>query len=439
MRKSFSKIALTATLGIAISLITACQPAHEDDDYGQSSSGIAPSSSSGKSSSSSSQAIVPVYGEPITDARDGKTYETVVIGTQTWMAKNLDFEAEGSKCYGDNLANCDTYGRLYDRATAMTVCPSGWHLPSNAEWTTLTNYVGSSKAGTKLKADSGWVSNGNGTDDYGFAALPGGHIVSDNYSLNVGIGGFWWSSTAGRYQYMAYDNADVVSGLGVGLFSVRCVQDKATGGGSSSSSGGSISHGTPVTYQGETYETVVIGTQTWMARNLNYNAEGSKCYEDDPANCDKYGRLYNWATAMALPDSCNSTSCSSQVGTKHKGICPEGWHISSGEDWSTLLKFVGGLSTSATKLKAASGWINCSPSGIRYLCEDTYGFAALPGGSGYSDGSFLFGNIAGTWWNGDGGSTRECGYDSMLYSKNAVNERGDGNKTNLLSVRCVQD
>jgi len=60
-----------------------------------------------------------------------------------------------------------------------------------------------------------------------------------------------------------------------------------------------------------------------MAENLNYNVSGSECYEDDP-NCAKYGRLYNWATAMALPSDCNSKSCASQISEKHKGICPSG-------------------------------------------------------------------------------------------------------------------
>jgi hypothetical protein len=105
----------------------------------------------------------------------GKTYKTVVIGTQNWMAENLNYNVSGSHCYDNLESNCNKYGRLYDWATAKTVCPAGWHLPSGTEWATLINYVGGSNiAGKKLKATSGWNNGGNGQNTYGFSALPGG-------------------------------------------------------------------------------------------------------------------------------------------------------------------------------------------------------------------------------------------------------------------------
>jgi uncharacterized protein (TIGR02145 family) len=204
-----------------------------------------------------------------------------------------------------------------------------------------------------------------------------------------------------------------------------------------SSSSGSIQtdviYGTPVTYEGETYQTVVIGTQTWMARNFNYNAEGSKCYDDDPANCTTYGRLYNWATAMALPSNCNSSTCSSQVGKKHKGVCPSGWHIPSDAEWTTLTDFVG--SDAGTHLKATSGW-NDGGNG-----RDAYGFAALPGGNGTSYGSFGYVGDYGYWW-----SATECGaagaWDRDMYYgyyDGASVYRSGYDKAGLYSVRCVKD
>ena len=168
-----------------------------------------------------------------------QTYKTVEIGTQTWMAENLNYNATNSKCCGDNTGgdgegNCAQYGRLYDWETAKTVCPSGWHLPSNEEWTTLTNSVGgSSTAGTKLKAINGWNGGGNGTNDYGFSALPGGYGTSNGYFRSVGDNGYWWSSTesyASRAynRIMYYNYASVGSGFDKSyFFSVRCVQDEA--------------------------------------------------------------------------------------------------------------------------------------------------------------------------------------------------------------------
>jgi len=127
----------------------------------------------------------------------GPAYKTVKIGNQTWMAENLNIEIGNSVCYFADPANCQKYGRLYDWETAKKACPSGWHLPSNAEWQTLVDFAGGDKvAGKKLKAKSGWNNNGSGTDNYGFAALPGGK--GEDYNNNfeyVGSLGYWWSAT----------------------------------------------------------------------------------------------------------------------------------------------------------------------------------------------------------------------------------------------------
>ena len=169
----------------------------------------------------------------MTDSRDGQTYKTVTIGTQTWMAENINYETDSSFCYGDTLANCTKYGRLYTWEVATTVCPDGWHLPTKAEFETLFTAVGGqSTAGKVLKSTSGWNSSGNGSDAFAFSALPAGHRnfhVYYNYEGN--IANFWSSTENGSYNayYMGLnchkDDADLKYNYKLDGFSVRCLKD----------------------------------------------------------------------------------------------------------------------------------------------------------------------------------------------------------------------
>jgi uncharacterized protein (TIGR02145 family) len=173
-----------------------------------------------------------IEGKTLTDSRDGKKYRTVVIGERTWMAENLNYEADGSKCYDNKPENCNKYGRLYDWNTAMKACPSGWHLPSDDEWA-IDGYVGG-EAGKKLKSKSGWNNDGNGTDEYGFSALPGGNGYSDGSFDYVGDVGNWWSASENEVTsdiasslYMNYSLEDAFwdDNFKSRLLSVRCLQD----------------------------------------------------------------------------------------------------------------------------------------------------------------------------------------------------------------------
>jgi uncharacterized protein (TIGR02145 family) len=168
------------------------------------------------------------------DSRDGKVYKVVKIGSQTWFSENLNYAAEGSKCYENNAENCEKYGRLYNWSSAKTACPAGWHLPSDDEWTTFTDNVGGEDiAGKKLNSTAGWNENGNGTNDYAFSALPGGGGNSGGSFGDVGGIGFWWSSTTKTNAESAWNRDMVCIFERVGrdnddkafLFSVRCVQD----------------------------------------------------------------------------------------------------------------------------------------------------------------------------------------------------------------------
>jgi uncharacterized protein (TIGR02145 family) len=172
------------------------------------------------------------------DQREGKAYTAVKIGSQTWMAENLNYNAEGSVCYDNKPENCTKYGLLYNWETAKTVCPSGWHLPSLEEWRKMTDYIGGGGTeGKKLKARSDWNnksdgSSGNGTDEFGFWALPGGIFGSNNNFVNVGERGIWWSASEHdsdkAFLCDIYYNLEYVNcyyGDKSRLYSVRCVKD----------------------------------------------------------------------------------------------------------------------------------------------------------------------------------------------------------------------
>lgn len=134
------------------------------------------------------------------DPRDGKVYKTVKIGNQTWMAENLAYKA-GSGCwaYNNDQGNVATYGYLYNWETAKQVCPTGWHLPSDAEWKQLTTYLGGKDvAGGKLKeaGTAHWESPNEGaTNESGFTAIPAGTRKSGGTFGSIGSSGYWWGSS----------------------------------------------------------------------------------------------------------------------------------------------------------------------------------------------------------------------------------------------------
>jgi uncharacterized protein (TIGR02145 family) len=168
------------------------------------------------------------------DARDGKEYKTVKIGNQIWMAENLNYKtSSGSWGFGNRNNEC---GRLYDWNTAIAACPSEWHLPSRQEWRDLVKAVGSN-TGTKLKV-KGNIWNGvgwNGTDNYGFSALPCGNRLNNGIFGSMMYFGYWWTATgndSGKAYYSAMSSdgdekelvAHIKGEVGLGM-SVRCVKD----------------------------------------------------------------------------------------------------------------------------------------------------------------------------------------------------------------------
>lgn len=173
------------------------------------------------------------------DSRDAQQYKTTQIGSQVWMAENLNFETSDSWCYDNDSSNCKKYGRLYTWSSAKSSCPSGWHLPSDDEWEQLAKYV-AREAGLSGMDIYGYVQLGktlkarsmNGTDEFGFSGLPGGYRNSDGDFNDLGDNGFWWSSSekSGSYAwYRSLHSGDDyfyrLFGHGDYVSSVRCLKD----------------------------------------------------------------------------------------------------------------------------------------------------------------------------------------------------------------------
>ena len=186
--------------------------------------------------------------ETFTDPRDGKTYNTVKIGEQVWMARNLAYDPGngGALPYGNDPANISVYGYLYDWETAVGVCPEGWHLPGEDEWKALIEELGGMEiAGGKMRevGPTHWKNradskiNQGATNESGFTALPGG-MCSESSSpkpadfKEIGTAGYWWSSDDiyGRYAWFRVIG-ETETGIGYDYFlktyrlSVRCPKD----------------------------------------------------------------------------------------------------------------------------------------------------------------------------------------------------------------------
>ena len=408
----------------------------------------------------------------------------------------LNYKAIGSKCLDNKEENCDIYGRLYEYGTALPgcssgrdcsneiglepqgVCPDGWYLPSEKDWYALADFAGGDTdyynngnkynvARTKLLATSGWK-NGNGTDNFGFRALP-----SNGYYAK-----FWTSTTHSNNAAEEMEMYGTGSLLSMYTYSesknnvssVRCLKNSGT-----IPRCGNIGYD-PKTHfctkspskpeiftlcGGKGYDTrtkfckdgevqdlptvpskptftdardkkeykyVKIGEQTWMAENINYAAEGSKCYNNEEANCDTYGRLYKWATATS-------------------GVCPAGWHVPSRAEWNTLADFVGGEYSdgSGNKLKAISNlWQPTTNPSLgdpaQYAGTDDYGFAALPGGQSTGTKFESIGRNA-NWWSTDVPdiNPNNAYVASLGYNVSYFATGGSSSKTYLLSVRCLKD
>lgn len=405
-------------------------------------------------------------------AQDGKAYKTIRIGSQTWMAENLNVIIyrngdsipqvqdpkvwsnlkTGAWCYYEGKRESGkSYGRLYNWYAVSDprgLAPAGWHVSTDAEWTDLTKFLGG-RIGTslKIKSSKGWNGAGNGTDELGFSAMPGGTRSIELFSF-AGYYGYWWTSTefdsySAWNRFLGYNNNDIGRSTGWKQFgsSVRCVKDGAENG---------ISKTTQFTAEGKSdtalpkddfvkneratakedagIASIDIGEQIWMTQNLSVtkfqngdaipeartDSEWTKAgelkqpawcfYNNDTVNGEKYGRLYNW---YAVNDK--------------RGLAPKGWHIADASEWNKLSSDLGGERAAGAKLKSG----------------DT-GFAGLLPGFRDSDGQFHSNDIVGYWWASAKNSTSAWCF-SINYISDAFNSNNSGDKQKGFSVRCIRD
>lgn len=423
------------------------------------------------------------YGE-FTDSRDGQKYKTVKIGNQVWMAENLNYNIDSLKsmCYNNSVDSCFKYGRLYNWSAANSVCPQGWHLPTIDEWDTLVSYVGSGTAKITLKSASGW--DKNGTNDFGFTALPAGNYQGGYHDDFYGVGSattFWSAgeyeecSSAGYCIYTPTINNEIgfysksIKYKELYLYSIRCIEGPSPIIEISSSSSfdpkmnnlnPNIDYGEFIdSRDGQYYKTVQIGNQVWMAENMNYEYGNNACYNDSSIYCAKYekryGRLYPYSTA--------------------KDICPKGWHLPDTSEWNTLFRYV---KYPGPLLRSKKGWSDsigfydyqwgfrqCNRTSaprdtLNALGPDALGFSWLPacyyyvlsGGlygyyPAFTQGQFKSAGSSGCFWS------KSTNYDIVCIREDSCSEypfvwwdewvyylsKEKSNVYEAQSVRCLKD
>ena len=380
------------------------------------SSGFNTSDNPTSSFSDAKEALVVSYGT-MTDARDGRTYKTITLGDSTWMAENLKFDYKvngasfGSQCSDNDETNCERQGRLYSWAAAMDsagvfgndglgcgdniacypykrvhgICPEGWHLPNGIHFTR-------DEASTFLAT----------TDSIHTYLSFEGIITKLHYAL-------FWLGEERSYEngYAAYATTDSFITIfyarkNFDRLPIRCIKDYEENFPNildvsipkESHFNPNIDYGTMTDARdGKTYKTVKIGSQVWMAENLNYNVpipadseNVSWCYADKKEFCDIMGRYYNAKAIFgkdinSLPECTEKwTDCEpyAEDKTAYQSVCPDGWHLPNKTEWETLFDEVGEKENLALKLMSTSGW--------NYEEDlNTSGFSAIPAGQASID------------------------------------------------------
>jgi len=417
------------------------------------------------------------------DLRDGQVYRTVTMGRQVWMAENLNYAYLRPTAKMDSTSicpcnipdSCARYGRYYTmRATTdmysvfgkrktgydyfdydtrfptgfvRGTCPKGWHVPTIGEFGRLADFVGQ-EAGRLLSKETL-----NATDDFGFTLHTSGRItkprkpiIEDDYTVYSWLAydyGYAWSIQDGNVG-KALISKGMNSYDAEQFFTLRCLMDPVVADTIEPVDASTVVKDSMTdSRDGQVYPTVKIGTLNWMAKNLNYaygaDADSlSFCYENDADYCEKYGRLYMWAAAMDSAalfgdegKGCgNGVVCEADGSKKVRGICPEGWHLPSIEEWRTF-DFALGHDLAATKDTSWKDSYSNDKDGT-----DAYSFSALPAGQ-KSGTSFSGEKSYSLWWTAeeDGIYSANAWYIESHHLKLTTTVKSK----RAYSVRCIED
>lgn len=427
------------------------------------------SSSSVNSSSSVAKSSSDAYKyDYIEDSRDGKKYKVLKFGKRRWMVENLAFDYQYPGVETRNAKEPDSvefYGRTYLWSETMDssavfsttgkncgygkpkcrpcgargICPSGWHVPSLAEWFELFENDDEDKLNLFAVYRNDykylWVSNEYDNDEAYLIKPKGGQ------------------------KYELIFNRKSISTY------VRCVEDDATGNDAMCkmtwpkddvNKGSVYDDETGILTDerdGNEYRTTEIGDQIWMAQNLRYAYlqptyqldSSSFCHDHVASNCKTYGRYYLWSAAMDSAgifskdgEGCGYKwkNCSPKQYTR--GVCPEGWHIPSAEEWNTLIEFVGGSLFGGRDLKSKGGW-----SGKR-SSTDKYGFSALPVRDYKTDPEGRSASFASYGYQANFVSStvhedKKYSYKMTMFYTDDVVEVDRSLNSNAFSVRCLKN
>ena len=389
---------------------------------------------------------------------DGNQYKTLVIDQQEWMAENLRTtrfndgtaipditdKAEWvhvtspAYCWYDNdISNKADFGGIYNWQTVSSgkLCPSGWRVPVDNEWTTLIEHLGgSSHAFQEL-------------EKIGFSAVPGGYRYGYYWGSGIyyekGVNGYWWTASecTGTHVWSRTINHEKSKVYRSYFeknngFSVRCIRH--TG------------QNTVTDVDGNVYHTIVIGNQEWMLENLkttryndgtpipnvtdvtewrNVDEPAYVWYNNDISNKEPYGALYNW-----------------HVIGNSKSLCPDGWRVATDEDWKELELFLGmkpeqiegtGLrgNDEGSKLKEAGTDRWNSPN---KGATNEAGLTIIPGGRRDSSGRFYDMGTGSTIWTSSETSTSCAYYRHFATNVSTIGRNPEGDKKFGLAVRCIR-